>query len=213
MRRFEIFLISALLVFSSVCCHGRANAGTAYYVDLRIEDCTFRTQSIDRYPAVVSSSWKKEPVCAVVWKDNTLDHTGRAHIVLPADQWPRELVYYFDPEVRKVFPLEKTAAPVSPFTGRVGCEDIFTEMAARLKRSWSFFEATRAEKDRWLFKYQLGDKDYSLWATSSDALAYYGEIRALGFTPPWIEHEDKVMDEWISGINKHLDPKINLIKN
>lgn len=50
--------------------------------------------------------------------------------MIPADQWPRKLVYCFDPEVRKVFTLDKTAAPVSPFTGRVGCEDIFSEMAA-----------------------------------------------------------------------------------
>ena len=181
------------------------------FVDLRIEGCTFRTKSIDRYPVVVASSWKKEPACEVVWKNNTLDHAGRAHIVIPADQWPRELVYYFDPEVRKVFPLQKTAAPVSPFTGRVGCEDIFSEMAARLKRSWSFYEATRAEEGKWRFKYQLGDKEYSLWATSSDGLAYYGELRALGFGPPWSEREDQVMDEWISGINKHLDSKTNLL--
>ena len=107
------------------------------FVDLRIEGCTFRTKSIDRYPAVVTSSWRKDPPCEVAWKDNTLDHAGRAHIVIPAKQWPRKLVYYFDPEVRKVFPLAKTAPPVSPLTGRVGCEDIFSEMAARLRRSWS----------------------------------------------------------------------------
>jgi len=116
------------------------------FVNLRIENCIFRTKSIDRYPVVVTSSWKKNPACQVVWKNNTLDHAGRAHIVIPADQWPRKLVYYFDPEVRKVFPLEKTAAPISSYTGRVGCEDIFSEMAARLKRSWNFFEATRYEK-------------------------------------------------------------------
>ena len=181
------------------------------FVDLRIGGCTFHTKSIDRYPVVVTSSWKKEPACEVVWNNNTLDHAGRAHIVIPANQWPRELVYYFDPEVRKVFPLQKSAPPVSPFTGRVGCEDIFSEMAARLKRSWSFYEATRAEEGKWRFKYQLGDKEYSLWATSSDALAYYGELRALGFIPPWIADEKKVIKAWTSEIQNHLDPESNLL--
>ena len=182
------------------------------FVDLRIEDCVFRTKSIDRYPVVVTSSWKKDPACQVVWKDNTLDHAGRAHIVIPADQWPRKLVYCFDPEVRKVFPLEKTAAPVSPFTGRVGCEDIFSEMAGRLKRSWSFFEETRYEKERWLFKMSAKDKNYSLWSTGAMTLGYYGELRALGFEPPWIENDDKILDEWIGEVNKHLDSKTNLLK-
>ena len=55
------------------------------FVDLQIEGCTFRTKSIDRYPVVVTSSWKTDPPCEVVWKDNTFDHAGRAHIVIPAD--------------------------------------------------------------------------------------------------------------------------------
>ncbi len=199
------------LANGGIICQVTGRSKKTRFVDLRIENCIFRTHSIDRYPVVVTSSWKQEPASEVVWKNNTLDHTGRAHIVLPADQWPRERVYYFDPEVRKVFPLEKSATPVSPFTGRVGCEDIFAEMAARLKRSWSFFEATRAGEGLWRFVYQLGDQEYSLWATSSDALAYYGEIRALGFAPPWIEDEEKVMDAWIRGINEHLDPQTNLL--
>ncbi len=194
-----------------IICQVTGKSKRTRFVDLRIEGCTFGTNSIDRYPAVVTSSWKKEPACEVVWKGNTLDHAGRAHIVIPADQWPREKVYYYDPEANAVFALDKHAPPVSPLTGRVGCEDIFSEMAARLKRSWSFFEATRAEPGSWLFKYAPADKEYSLWATSSDALAYYGEIRALGFEPPWIENEDQVMDEWIGGINKHIDPETNLI--
>ncbi len=181
------------------------------FVDLRIENCTFHTRSIDRYPAVVTSSWKKDPACEVVWKNNTLDHAGRAHIVIPAGQWPRELVYYFDPEVGEVFPLEKMAPPVSPLTGRVGCEDIFSEMATRLKRSWSFFESTRYEKGRWLFRHAPGDKDYSLWATGAMTLGYYGELRALGFEPPWIDREAVVLDAWIGEINKHIDPKTGLV--
>jgi len=182
------------------------------FIDLRIEGCVFRTKSIDRYPVVVTSSWKKEPACEVMWKNNTLDHAGRAHIVIPADQWPRKLVYYFDPEVRQVFPLEKTAAPISPLTGRVGCEDIFSEMAARLKRSWSFFEATRLDPDKWLFKLTPGSPDYSLWATGAMALGYYGELRAMGFKPPCVDREQEVLDAWVAEMLKHRDAKDNLIK-
>jgi poly(3-hydroxybutyrate) depolymerase len=194
-----------------IICQVLGDEESTRFVDLRIEDCVFRSKSIDRYPVVVTSSWKKDPACEVVWKNNTLDHTGRAHIVIPADQWPRKLAYYFDPEVRKIFPLDKTAPPVSPFTGRVGCEDIFSEMAARVKRSWTFFEATRAAPRSWQFKHSPGDKGPSLWATSSMTLAYYGELRALGFEPPWMENEDQVMDRWISGINTYLSPKTNLL--
>ena len=195
-----------------IICQVTGKSRKTRFVGLRIEGCVFRTKSIDRYPVVVTSSWKKETPCQVVWKNNMLDHAGRAHIVIPAEQWPRKLVYYFDPEVRQVFPLEKTAAPISPFTGRVGCEDIFSEMAARLKRSWGFFEATRAEEGRWLFKMSATDKNYSLWSTGAMTLGYYGELRALGFTPPWIETEDIILDEWIGEVNKHLDPKTNLLK-
>ena len=192
------------------------------FVDLRIEGCTFRTKSIDRYPAVVTSSWKEDPACQVVWKDNTLDHAGRAHIVIPADQWPRKLVYYFDPEARKVFPLEKTAAPVSPFTGRVGCEDIFSEIAARLKRSWSFFEATRVQKGSWLFANSPGGKvhhvDEGAGASPTYPLAYYGELRALAFVPPWLDpkqpemrtQEDAILEKWVKeleavGVKREAD--------
>jgi len=182
------------------------------FVDLRIEGCTFRTKSIDRYPVVVTSSWKTDPPCEVVWKDNTIDHAGRAHIVIPAGQWPRKLVYYFDPEVRKVFPLEKMAAPVSPFTGRVGYEDIFSEMAARLNRSWSFFQATRVKEGEWLFANHLGGKvhhvDEGARVSPTYPLAYYGELRALGFIPPRLDTnqsgmrqaEDAILERWVDGL-------------
>ena len=182
------------------------------FVDLRIEGCVFRTKSIDRYPAVVTSSWKKQAPCEVVWKDNTLDHAGRAHIVIPPSEWPRKKVYYFCPECRHVFGLPKTGAPICAKCSRVGCEDIFSEMAARLKRSWSFFEATRYQKGRWLFKHTLGAKGYSVWATGAMALGYYGELRALGFEPPWADREQAVLDAWIGEVLKHRDPKDNLIK-
>jgi len=192
-----------------IICQVTGKSRKTRFVDLRIERCTFRTNSIDRYPAVVTSSWKKDPACKVVWKDNTLDHAGRAHIVIPADQWPRKLVYYFDPEVRKVFPLPRTAPPVSPLTGRVGCEDIFSEIAARLKRSWSFFEATRVREGSWLFANRPGGKvhhvDEGARVSPTYPLAYYGELRALGFVPPWLDpeqpemrkHEDAILRRWV----------------
>jgi len=205
-----------------IICRVTGKAKKTRFVDLRIEGCKFHTNSIDRYPVVVTSSWKTEPACEVVWKDNTLDHTGRAHIVMPASEWPRELVYYFDPEVRKVFPLDKTAAPVSPFTGRAGCEDIFSEMAARLKRSWSFYEATRVKEGEWLFANQPGGKvhhvDEGARVKPTYPLACYGELRALGFVPPWLdaddpdlrEKEDAILEQWIGqletvGMNREAD--------
>lgn len=197
-------------VNGGIICQITGTSTKTRFVDLKIEDCVFRTASIDRYPVVVTSVWYDHRG-KISYRNNTLDHAGRAHIVIPASQWPRRLVYYYDPEARKVFSLPKTEAPVSPFTGRVGCEDIFSEMAARLKRSWSFFEATRAKPGSWEFKHSPNDKEPSLWATAAMTLGYYGEIRALGFEPPWIEKEDKVMEEWINGINKYLDPKTNLL--
>jgi len=171
----------------------------------------FRTKSIDRYPVVVTSSWGKQAPCDVVWKDNTLDHAGRAHIVIPADQWPRKLVYYFDPEVRQVFPLEKTAAPISPLTGRVGCEDVMSEIAARLKRAWHFYEPTRLRDGEWLFKHSPTDKEYSLFA-GVYALGTFGELRCMGFVPPWDEDDDTILKNWVAAMNSHIDPKDNLLK-
>lgn len=205
-----------------IICQVAGNATKTRFVDLRIEGCTFRTKSIDRYPVVVTSSWQNDPACEVVWKNNTLDHAGRAHIVIPADQWPRKLVYYFDPEVRKVFPLPKTAPPVSPFTGRVGCEDILSEMAARLKRSWSFFEATRVKEGEWLFANHPGGKvhhvDEGATVSPTYPLAYYGELRALGFVPRWLdvdepkmrEREDEILEQWVEqlatvGVDREAD--------
>jgi hypothetical protein len=182
------------------------------FVGLRIENCVFRTNSIDRYPIVVTSSWKKQAPCEVVWKDNTLDHAGRAYIVVQTSEWPRQKVYYYCPECRELFALDKTAAPVCKKCGRLGCENIFSEMASRLKQSWSFFEATRLEPGRWLFKMDAAARDYSLWATDAMALGYYGELRALGFKPPWSDREQEVMDAWIAEVLRHRDAKDNLIK-
>jgi len=194
-----------------IICQVTGKAKKTRFVDLRIEGCTFRTKSIDRYPVVVTSSWKKAPACEVVWKNNTLDHAGRAHIVIPADQWPRKLVYYLDPEVRKVFPLAKTAAPVSPLTGRVGCEDVMSEIAARLRRAWHFYEPTRLRDGEWLFKHSPTHKEYSLFS-GVYALGTFGELRCMGFTPPWEEADDTILKKWIAAMNRHIDPKDKLLK-
>ena len=114
-----------------IICQVAGKSKKTRFVDLRIEGCVFRTKSIDRYPAVVTSSWKKDPACEVVWKDNTSDHSGQAHIVIPADQWPRATVQYFCPDCNRVFAIAKTASPACGACGRVGCEDIFSEIAAR----------------------------------------------------------------------------------
>ena len=181
------------------------------FVDLRIEGCTFRTASIDRYPVIVTSSWGKEQPSEVVWKDNTLDHAGRAHIVIPAEHWPREKVYYYDPEANAVFALDKYAPPISPLTGRVGCEDVFSEIAARLRRSWSFFEATRVEPGRWLFANEPGGTvRLGVRTSPTYPLAYYGELRTQGFLPPWLDpadenlrqREDALLEQWVEELVK-----------
>ena len=130
------------------------------------------------------------------------------HIVVPAAYWPRGNVYYYDAAARAVFGLDKHAPPVSPLTGRNGCRDIFTEMAERLNRSWSFFEATRVEPGRWLFANSPGGpvgRPDDARALPTYPLAYYGELRALGFIPPWLDpddpgmrrKEDAILREWV----------------
>jgi len=84
-------------------------------------------------------------------------------------------------------------------------------MAERMQQTWSFFEATRFEEGGWLFKHSPDDKAYSLWGTLM-ALSYYGEVRALGFEPPWIDREDQVLDQWIGQINAHINPETNLLE-
>jgi hypothetical protein len=71
-----------------IICQVTGKSKKTRFVDLKIEGCVFGTKSIDRYPVVVTSSWKKEPVCEVVWKNNTLDHAGRPRRC-PASGRPR----------------------------------------------------------------------------------------------------------------------------
>ncbi|MBT3274050.1 MAG: hypothetical protein HN368_12910 [Spirochaetales bacterium] len=196
------------LTNGGIICRVLGNRIPTRFVDLRIEGCVFRTRSIDRYPAIVTSSWQKSPACDVVWRDNTFDHFGRAHIVIPSSEWPRKFVYYFDPEASEVFALGKHDPPVSPLTGRVGCEDVFSEIAARLRHTWTFFETTRVARDRWLFANSKGDVAHhpndGVYTSPTYPLAYYCELRSLGFVPPWLDLEDErhggenvILQEWV----------------
>ena len=49
-----------------IICRVTGSSTPTRFVDLRIEDCVFRTRSIDRYPVVVTSSWRNDPACEVV---------------------------------------------------------------------------------------------------------------------------------------------------
>ena len=196
-----------------IICEVTGKEKPSWFGDLRIENCIFRTKSIDRYCVVVKSSWTNEYPNKVVFTNNTLDHIGRSHLVIPADQWPREDVYYHCPDCHNVFSLVKTANPVCQKCGRVGCEDIFSEMAARMRHVWDFFDATRYEEGKWgLFKENIGDKDFTMWASAVLALASYGEFRSMGFEPPEPYDDDKILDEWIDTINSYIDPNTNQLK-
>jgi len=181
------------------------------FVDLKIEGCTFETRSIDRYPVVVTSSWGLKQASQVVYRNNRLDHTGQPYIVIPPDQWSAPTVFYYDPEADFVFELPKGSPPISPKSGRVGCEDIFSETAARLTRMWDYFEATRWQQGHWLFKWRPDAKDYTLKASAEYALATYGLLRTLGFTPPWPMNDDSILDRWTREINAHVDPQTHLL--
>ena len=133
------------------------------------------------------------------------------HILIPSEQWPRELVHYFCPDCRNVFGIPKSDPANCPSCGYKKLKDIFAEMAERMKETWNFFEATRLQEGSWLFKYSLDDSEYSLWGTIM-ALGYYGELRALGFEPPWITDEDRILDQWIDEINAHINPETHLLE-
>lgn len=90
------------------------------------------------------------------------------------------------------------------------------------KRSWGFFEATRTKKDSWLFANKPAGKvhhvDDGAYVSPIYPLAYYGELRALGFIPPWLDEsdpalrtrEDGILRQWADeletvGLNREAD--------
>ena len=81
-----------------------------------------------------------------------------SHIVIPRDQWPRSNVYYFCPDCHDVAGIPKEDPGTCPKCGREDLKDIFMEIAERLERSWSFFEATRVKEGSWLFADEPGGK-------------------------------------------------------
>ena len=142
----------------------------------------------------------------------TTTQSNPPHIIIPLDQWPRSRVYCFCPDCRDVIGILKTAPPDCPRCGRKKLIDIFTEITSRLEKSWDFFEATRIQKDLWLFANEPGGEvhhvDEGAYTSPTYPLAYYAELRALDFIPPWLDaedtgmrnKEDAILEQWIKGL-------------
>ena len=121
------------------------------------------------------------------------------HIVMPSEQWPRNCVYYFCPDCRYAYGIPKANPADCPQCGRKGLKDIFSEMAERLEKSWSFFAAMRIRKGSWLFINEPGGEvhhmDEGTHTFPKYLLAYYAELRALGFIPPWRSRADTLIEK------------------
>ena len=78
----------------------------------------------------------------------------------------------------------------------------------RLERAFGFFDATRSTRHPWLFTSAPGEADPLLFI-SSMALGAFGELRAMGFTPPrqppWGADEE-VLAAWTGAILEHPRP-------
>ena len=132
-----------------------------------------------------------------------------SHLEIPHEQWPGEKVYYYCPECDDVYGIPAAAENRCPECGCSDLKDIFVEISERLAKSWSFFEKTCYEKDKWLFRYKPGDA-VSFFA-SGLAMALYGELRAMGFEYPWEGSDDEIISEWIDARLRYLDPKTGLL--
>lgn len=135
-----------------------------------------------------------------------------SHMIVPPEQWPREKVYYYCPNCHKVISIPKNGKGTCPHCLEDKLEDIFTNMAKKVATTWELFERTRYKKGEWLFKQNVNDEHYSLWATARTALGTYGMLRALGFELPWDMTDEEVIDRWTYEINKHIDPSTNLLQ-
>ena len=140
--------------------------------------------------------------------------TAGSHLLLPASAWPRGKVYYFCPRCAAVHAVAATAPASCPACAKHPLRDIFAEMGVRLERSFGFFDATRSTRHPWLFTAAPAEEVYALFV-SSMALGAFGELRAMGFTPPehspWGPDED-VLDAWTGAVLEHLDPATNLLR-
>ena len=132
-----------------------------------------------------------------------------SHMEIPHAQWPGEKIYYYCPDCDEVFGLRKFADNRCGTCGREGLKDIFRELSERLAQSWSFYERTRYEGNKWLFRYKPGG-EVSFFATML-ALALYGALRSLGFACPWEGTDDEIIDEWVDAFLAYRDPEAGLI--
>ena len=140
--------------------------------------------------------------------------TAGSHLVLPASAWPRGKVYYFCPRCAAVHAVAATAPASCPACAKHPLRDIFAEMGARLERAFGFFDATRSARHPWLFTAAPAEGAHTLFV-SSMALGAFGELRAMGFTPP--EHppwrsDEEVLAEWTGAILEHMDPATGLLR-
>ena len=142
------------------------------------------------------------------------DSAAGCHLLLPASAWPRGQVYYFCPRCTAIHALSATAPATCPACAKHPLRDIFAEMAARLERAFGFFDATRGTRHPWLFTPAPGAPAPVL-SISSMALGAFGELRALGFTPPrqppW-GSDQEVLEAWTGAILEHRDPVTNLLQ-
>ena len=132
-----------------------------------------------------------------------------SYLEIPHDQWPGEKIYYYCPECDDVFGEPKESTNRCRKCGRQGLKDIMRELAERLARMWGFYEMTRFEKNKWLFRYKPGG-EVSFFATVL-ALGLYGSLRSLGIACPWDGGDDEIIDEWIDALLAYLDPETGLI--
>jgi hypothetical protein len=132
-----------------------------------------------------------------------------SHLEIPHEQWPGEKVYFFCPDCDEVCGIPKGDGNRCPKCRRLALKDIFVEISERIAKSWSFFEKTRSNENKWLFHYKPGS-EVSFFATNL-AMALYGELRSLGFSCPWEGSDDEIIDEWVDARLEYLDPATGLI--
>ena len=128
---------------------------------------------------------------------------------IPLAQWPGEKIYYYCRNCDEVFGLPKGAGNRCGTCGREGLKDIMRELSERLAKAWSFYDRTRYEENKWLFRYKPGG-EVSFFATVL-AMALFGALRSLGFECPWEGTDDEIIDEWIKALLAYLDPETGLI--
>lgn len=133
----------------------------------------------------------------------------QSYLEIPHRQWPGEKVYFYCPPCDEVFGLPKGGGNNCPSCRQPGLKDVFQEISQRIVRSWGFFERTRYEANKWLFRYKPGDK-VSFFATGL-AMALYGELRAMGFVCPWQGTDNEIISQWIDARLEFLDPETGLI--